>query len=700
MKKILISFLLFLSSYLSAQVTPTNTVKVNSSIAAFGINIPTGYNIIDCSTGTEYYTLQSVVSTKSISTCVLGTDIKKIGTVSTISVTGNNGITQSVTNPTTTPAITLGLGAITPTSVSATGTVTGTRLISNIVQGTSPLSVTSTTLVPNLNVSFLGGHSSDYFLPATGTAVSALTVDIDTITTGSDMRIPFMSSTGGNQKLYMDNVLKYNTGTGQLTVNYLSGVASNSTKSDGVYITSDFNSDFVTYIPFLHSYDDYQMVYANDGLTYNPLNYMLFTNLTGNVTGNVSGSSGSCTGNSATASQVAVTETGSVDADYNVIFVNSAKAGSTSNKTVYMQGGVLKYNPSATLLSANLDGIAGKATNLVGGTIGSIPYQSSVDATTMLAGNALATKKFLSSTGTGIAANAPTWQTVTKADVLLGNVENTALSTWTGSTNITTLGTIATGTWNATAIGITKGGTGATTKATAFDALSPMTTAGDLIYGGTSGTGTRLAKGSAYQALTMNSGATAPVWATIIADAINNGTTTIAPSENAVYDALTLKANLASPALTGTPTAPTASTGTNTTQIATTAFVSTAISNATLNSEIKSIYKFTCWFDGSSTYYQTYSCSASDWTVLMDADVTELSTLGVIYLPNATNQTGRVIHCVNVSDNSKSVKVLGANGSGQTIFMYSSGIVLERGESVELQTDGSSWYIISGDFNF
>ena len=34
-----------------------------------------------------------------------------------------------------------------------------------------------------------------------------------------------------------------------------------------------------------------------------------------------------------------------------------------------------------------------------------------------------------------------------------------------------------------------------------------------------------------------------------------------------------------SPALTGTPTAPTASEGTNTTQIATTAFVSTAISN-------------------------------------------------------------------------------------------------------------------------
>lgn len=41
-----------------------------------------------------------------------------------------------------------------------------------------------------------------------------------------------------------------------------------------------------------------------------------------------------------------------------------------------------------------------------------------------------------------------------------------------------------------------------------------------------------------------------------------------------------LKAPLASPALTGTPTAPTATAGTNTTQIATTAFVQTAITNS------------------------------------------------------------------------------------------------------------------------
>ena len=54
-----------------------------------------------------------------------------------------------------------------------------------------------------------------------------------------------------------------------------------------------------------------------------------------------------------------------------------------------------------------------------------------------------------------------------KTDLSLNNVENTALSTWAGSSNITTLGTISTGTWSATAIGVTKGGTGLTAGPTA-----------------------------------------------------------------------------------------------------------------------------------------------------------------------------------------------------------------------------------------
>lgn len=54
-----------------------------------------------------------------------------------------------------------------------------------------------------------------------------------------------------------------------------------------------------------------------------------------------------------------------------------------------------------------------------------------------------------------------------KSDLTINNVENTALTTWAGSTNITTLGTVGTGTWNGTAIAVAKGGTGATDAGTA-----------------------------------------------------------------------------------------------------------------------------------------------------------------------------------------------------------------------------------------
>ena len=68
-----------------------------------------------------------------------------------------------------------------------------------------------------------------------------------------------------------------------------------------------------------------------------------------------------------------------------------------------------------------------------------------------------------------------------KTDLSLDNVENTALSTWTGSTNVTTLGTIATGTWEGTTVAVDQGGTGQTSY-----------TNGQLLIGNT--TGNTLAK--------------------------------------------------------------------------------------------------------------------------------------------------------------------------------------------------------------
>ena len=106
----------------------------------------------------------------------------------------------------------------------------------------------------------------------------------------------------------------------------------------------------------------------------------------------------------------------------------------------------------------------------------------------------------------------PTWITsLAKSKIGLGSVENTALSTWTGTSNITTLGTIGTGTWNATAIGLTKGGTGLTSA------------------------------GAAYQIYGMNAAASAIEWKTITS---SDSTITI---DNTTPGVLNLKTSGVSP---------------------------------------------------------------------------------------------------------------------------------------------------------
>ncbi len=59
----------------------------------------------------------------------------------------------------------------------------------------------------------------------------------------------------------------------------------------------------------------------------------------------------------------------------------------------------------------------------------------------------------------------------TKSLLSLNNVENTALSTWAGTANITTVGTVTTGSWNATNIPLGRGGTGASLASPIADKL-------------------------------------------------------------------------------------------------------------------------------------------------------------------------------------------------------------------------------------
>ncbi len=84
------------------------------------------------------------------------------GTVTDVSVTTANGVSGSVATSTTTPAISLTLGAITPSSVAAVGTVTGSNLSgTNTGNQTSIVGITGTkaefdTAVTDGNILYVG----------------------------------------------------------------------------------------------------------------------------------------------------------------------------------------------------------------------------------------------------------------------------------------------------------------------------------------------------------------------------------------------------------------------------------------------------------------------------------------------------------------------------------------------------------------
>lgn len=200
--------------------------------------------------------------------------------------------------------------------------------------------------------------------------------------------------------------------------------------------------------------------------------------------------------------------------------VTLAASQTLTNKTISGSANTItnvSLTTGVTGVLPEANGGTNQSTYALGDTI----YSSATNTLSKLSGNTTTTKKFLTQTGNGSVSAAPGWNTIVAGDVPTLNQNTTGTAsdiTASSNTSLTTLsnlvsvGTITTGTWSATTIALNKGGTGQTTKAAAFDALSPMTTGGDLIYGGASGTGTRLANGTLGQILTSNGGTAAPSW--------------------------------------------------------------------------------------------------------------------------------------------------------------------------------------------
>lgn len=139
-----------------------------------------------------------------------------------------------------------------------------------------------------------------------------------------------------------------------------------------------------------------------------------------------------------------------------------------------------------------------------------------------------------------------------------------ALGSGVVSSSLAAVGTLTTGTWNATTIAVDRGGTGLTSYAI-----------GDIIYASASTTLAALAGVATGNALLSGGIGVAPLWGKIdlvthiagILGVANGGTGASASTGSA---SVVLSD---SPTLTGVPVSTTASADTNTTQIATTAFV-------------------------------------------------------------------------------------------------------------------------------
>lgn len=129
----------------------------------------------------------------------------------------------------------------------------------------------------------------------------------------------------------------------------------------------------------------------------------------------------------------------------------------TGNQTsiVGITGSLAEFNTALT--GADFATGGGTATGTNTGDQDLSGYQPLDADLTTISGLTATTNNFLVSVSSAWASRTPAQA---KTTLSLDNVENTALSTWTGTSNITTLGTIATGTWQGTLLGSTYGGTG------------------------------------------------------------------------------------------------------------------------------------------------------------------------------------------------------------------------------------------------
>jgi len=503
---------------------------------------------LSAGTGISYNSTTGVISNNSPDqtvTLTAGTGISVTGTYPSFTITNSStssgGTVTSVDlsvptgfkvsgNPVTTSgklAVTFDTGYALPTTASQTtwDTAYSNRITSLTTTGSSGSATLSanTLNIPTYTLAGLGGIKlTDLSSTATGltyssgTGVFSFTSGYSIPTTSSQTqwdtaysnRISSLTTTGSSgSATLLSNTLNIPTytlaGLGGIKLTDLSSTATGLTYTNTTGVFS-FTSGYS--IPTTASQSNWDVAYSNRitsltttgssgsaTLSSNTLNIPTYTlaGLGGQASStNLTSLSGLTY---AAASFVKMTGAGTFALDTTTYL--------TTNQTITLSGDVT--GSGTTAITATLATVAATkgGTGQTTYTLGDTLYSSAANTLAKLAGNTTTTKQFLSQTGTGIVSAAPAWSTVSKSDVGLGSVENTALSTWAGSSNVTTLGTISQGTWNSsTKIGLAYGGTNASITATNGGVIYSTASALAVTAAGTSG-----------QILKSN-GAAAPTW--------------------------------------------------------------------------------------------------------------------------------------------------------------------------------------------
>ncbi len=409
------------------------------------------------------------------------------GSVTTVSVVTANGVSGSVVNATTTPAITLTLGAITPTSVAASGAVSGSNLSGTNTGDQTSVTGNAGTATALQTARTINGVSFD------GTANITVPAAAGTLTGGTLAAGVTLSSL---------TTLGMQTATLDMGTHLISNVLNPVSAQDAA--TKKYTDDTIaTAVANLGEHTECKAATtaALAAATYN------------------NGTAGVGATLTLTVAAVLVLDGYTPALNDRLLIKNQAapaQNGIYTLTTVGVLGVTQAVLTRATDFDQETDGVDGAIVFVLNGTTNeNTRWICGTSGAITFGTTAINWSQFTGST-----------YTADETSLHLTGTTFSILSTWAGQNTITTVGTITTGVWTGTAIAVANGGTGATTAGGARTNLGLGTAA--VANTGTSGNTLPFLDGantfSATQTITVTDAVTANKTVILILDHETSGT--------------------------------------------------------------------------------------------------------------------------------------------------------------------------------